>query len=146
MAKIKGQNLRITIGGKYIAFATSCTLHVAADIEESSTKDSTGGWQEQEITGMNWDISCDAMYSVDEDASGVNGVDALDLILAGQPVEVEFEKTSGEQNRVKDTKAATYKGTAIVNDISIQAQNQQNTTYTLQAQGTGALSKVAATA
>jgi hypothetical protein len=90
MGVIKGQNLRITIGGKYIAFATSCTVHIAANLEESSTKDDTNGWQKQDITGLSWDISTDALYSVDTDATGVNGVDALDLILAQQPVTVEF--------------------------------------------------------
>lgn len=141
MAAIKGQNLRITIGGKYIAFATACTVHVAANLEEASTKDSTGGWTEQEITGMSWDISCDALYSVDSDATGVNGVDALALILAQQEVEVEFVQTSGAKNRVEVSSGTTYSGTAIVNDISISAQNKANTTYTLQATGTGQLKK-----
>lgn len=82
MGVIKGQNLRISIGGKFIVFATSCTLHVSAKLEDSSTKDSTGDWDEQEITGMSWDISTDALYSVDKDTNGVNGEDAIDMILA----------------------------------------------------------------
>lgn len=141
MTAIKGQNLRIAIGGKYIAFATSCTVHVSATLEDSSTKDSTNGWQEQEITGMAWDISCDALYSVDEDATGINGVDALDLILAQQEIEVTFEQTQGAKNREKVASSAVYTGKAYVNDISVQAPNRQNTTYTLQATGNGALTK-----
>lgn len=141
---LKGQNLRITIGGKYIAFSTSCTLHVSANLEESSTKDSTNGWQQQEITGMNWDISCDGLYAVDKDATGINGVDALDLVLAQQEVEVEFVRTNGAQNREEAGSAEKYRGKALVNDISIQAQNRQNTSYTLQATGNGELLKVPA--
>lgn len=144
MGVIKGQNLRITIGGKYIAFATTCTVHVAAQLEESSTKDSTNGWQQQDATGLSWDVSTDALYSVDADASGINGVDALDLILAQQPVTIEFTQASGEKNRVAPTGAVVYSGQAIVNDISVTAANRANTTYSLQASGNGALTKSSA--
>ena len=91
MGVIKGQNLRITIGGKYVAFATSCTVHVSASLEDSSTKDSSDGiFQEQQLTGLSWDISTDALYSVDTDASGINAEGALDAILARQKVNIEF--------------------------------------------------------
>ena len=141
MGVIKGQNLRIKLGTKYVAFATSCTVHVSAQLEESSTKDSTNGWQKQEITGMSWDISVDALYSVDTDATGVNGVDALDLILAQQQVDVEFTQAEGEKNRVPATGDIKYSGKAWVNDVSVNAPNRQNTTYTLQATGDGELTK-----
>lgn len=140
MEKIKGQNLRIKLDGKYVAMATSCTLHVSVNLEESSTKDSTNGWQENEITGMSWDISVDSLYAVgDDDTTGIGGEASLDLILAQKEVTVEFERTSGAQNRVAVTGGKVYTGKAFVNDISIQAQNRQNTTYTLQATGNGEL-------
>ena len=141
MGVIKGQNLRIKLGTKYVAFATSCTVHVSAQLEESSTKDSTNGWQKQEITGMNWDISVDALYSVDSDATGVNGADALDLILAQQQIDVEFTQAAGEKNRVPETGDIKYSGKAWVNDVSVNAPNRQNTSYTLQATGDGELTK-----
>lgn len=141
MGVIKGQNLRIKLGTKYVAFATSCTVHVSAQLEESSTKDSTNGWQKQEITGMNWDISVDALYSVDTDATGVNGADALDLILAQQQIDVEFTQAAGEKNRVPESGDIKYSGKAWVNDVSVNAPNRQNTSYTLQATGDGELTK-----
>ena len=141
MGVIKGQNLRIKLGTKYVAFATSCTVHVSAQLEESSTKDSTNGWQKQEITGMNWDITVDALYSVDTDATGVNGADALDLILAQQQIDVEFTQAAGEKNRVPETGDIKYSGKAWVNDVSVNAPNRQNTSYTLQATGDGELTK-----
>lgn len=141
MGVIKGQNLRITIGGKYIAFATTCTIHLAAQLEESSSKDSTNGFKEQSITGMSWDISADALYSVDTDATGVNGVDALDLILAQQRVLVEFVQTTGAKNREDVGGSVTYSGYAWVNDISVSAPNRANTTFSIQATGDGQLTK-----
>lgn len=140
MGVIKGQNLRITIGGKYVAFATSCTVHVSASLEDSSTKDSSDGiFQEQQLTGLSWDISTDALYSVDTDASGINAEGALDAILARRKVKIEFTGTVGTNNR--QATGHKYSGQAWINDVSVNAANRQNASYSLQAQGTGALTK-----
>lgn len=140
MGVIKGQNLRLKIAGKFVGFATSCTVHVSASLEDSSTKDSSDGiFQEQELTGLAWDLSADALYSVDTDATGINAEGALDAILARQKVDVEFTGTVGTNNR--QATGHKYTGQAWINDISINAANRQNASYSLQAQGTGPLSK-----
>ena len=144
MGVIKGQNLRLLIGGKCVAFATSCTVHVSLNLEESSTKDSTNNFTEQSPTGISWDMSCDALYSVDADATGVNAISALDTVLAQQKVQVQFEQTQGEKNRLAVSGGAVYSGYAWVNDISINAANRQNTSYTIQLTGDGQLSKTTA--
>lgn len=141
MGVIKGQNLRITIGGKFVAFATSCTVHTSLNLEESSTKDSTNNFTEQTPTGISWDMSCDALFSVDADTTGQNGVNALDLVLAQQKVQVQFEQTQGEKNRVPVAGGVVYSGSAWVNDISITAANRTNTSYSIQLTGDGLLSK-----
>lgn len=140
MGIIKGQHLRIKLGEKYVAFATACSVHVSATLEDSSTKDDTDGmWSDQELTGLAWDISCDALYSVDADATGINGEGALDLVLAHQKVLVEFTGTEGSNNR--QATGNKYSGYAWINDININATNKQNASYTMQAQGSGALTK-----
>ena len=144
MGVIKGQNLRLLIGGKCVAFATSCTVHVSLNLEESSSKDSTNNFTEQTPTGISWDMSCDALYSVDTDATGVNGINALDMVLAQQRVQVQFEQTQGEKNRVAVSGGAVYSGYAWVNDISINAGNRQNTSYTIQLTGDAELAKTTA--
>ncbi len=144
MGVIKGQNLRLLIGGKCVAFATSCTVHASLNLEESSTKDSTNNFTEQTPTGISWDMSCDALYSVDTDATGVNGINALDTVLAQQRVQVQFEQTQGEKNRIAVSGGAVYSGYAWVNDISINAANRQNTSYTIQLTGDGELAKTTA--
>lgn len=129
---MKGQNLRILINNKCVAFATSCTYHLSATLEDSSTKDDAGGFQKQEVTGMAGDISCDALYSVESDQTGVNGEDALDLLLAGAEVDVEFSGTTGDKNRTAT--GNKYSCKALVNDISVNAANRQNVTYSIQMQ------------
>jgi hypothetical protein len=132
---MKGQNLRILIGSpaKCVAFSTSCTYHLSNSLEDASTKDTEGSFQKQEVTGGAGDISCDALYSVETDTTGVNGTDALDMVLAGQEVDVEFSPTTGTKNRA-ETGGVKYTCKAIINDISINAPNRANVTYTIQMQ------------
>lgn len=58
---IKGQNLRLFVEGKCIAAATSCTIHVTAQTEDATTKDSDGDWVENQCVGLGWDASVDAL-------------------------------------------------------------------------------------
>ena len=131
---MKGQNLRIMIGSpaKCVAFSTSCSYHLSATLEDSSTKDDIGGFQKQEVTGMAGDISCDALYSTEADASGVNGEQALDMLLAGQEVDVEVTATNGDKNRTAT--GIKYTCSAIINDISVTSGNRQNVSYSIQGQ------------
>lgn len=140
MAIIKGQNLRISVGGKIVAASTSCSFHIAANLEEASHKDITGGWSAQECTGKSWDFSTDALVLVDATETGLTAFDAADLV--GETVEITVDLTNGAQNRV--VSQGLYKGTAIVNDFSLTAGNKQNSTYSIQGQGVGELLKVVA--
>ena len=142
MGTIKGQNLRILIGGNFVAFATSCTVHVSKQLEESSTKDSTESWTEQEVTGKSWDISCDALFSVETSNDAINGADALDLALSDEQVDIVFTQPSGDMNRDMTGGGAVWQGKALINDISVNATNKQHVTYSLQAQGVGALERM----
>jgi hypothetical protein len=81
---------------------------------------------------MAGDISCDALFSTETDATGVNGEQALDMLLAGQEVDVEFSPTTGDKNRTATGTKYTCK--ALVNDISVSAANRQNVTYSIQMQ------------
>lgn len=143
---IKGKNLRVFIGGKCIAAATSCTLHVSAQVEDSSTKDSEGNWSESECTGKSWDISCDALVVLTDPVSGGDAKLADDILDAvGTTVTVTFDQTSGAastHNRTAVSPASAIKktGSAILTDVSITAANRQNGTITAQFTGTGALS------
>lgn len=129
---MKGQNLRILIEDKCVAFATACTYHLSANLEDSSTKDDAGSFQKQDVTGFAGDISCDALFSVVTDATGNTGVDLIDTLLAGTEVDVEFSQTNGANNRTAT--GVKYACKAIVNDISVNAPNRANVTYTIQMQ------------
>lgn len=142
MGTIKGQNLRVMVGGKCIAMATSCTFHVSAQLEDSSTKDSVGDFQEQEVTGLSWDAQTESLVTLED--NGTNGElpqDLLSLMINKTKVTLTFDQTSGTNNRVAQNSAIKMSGWAWLNDLSINAANRQNSTISAQFTGTGALTK-----
>lgn len=139
---IKGQNFRLKLGDKFIAGATNLQIHVSSNLEDTSSKDSTGNAQEQEMTGYSYDLTSDSFFSLVGDTTGASSFDLLKATVMGQKVTWEADMVSGAQNReAESASASTHKigGTLIFNDGSITAQNRQNSTATFQAQGTGEL-------
>lgn len=146
MATIKGQNLRVMVGTasgseKCIAMATSCTFHISAQTEDSSTKDDTGDWANNEVTGLSWDASTDSLVTLED--NGTNGElpqDLLTLMINKTKVYLKFDTTSGTNNRTAGNSTIKKSGTAYINDVNVTAANRQNSTLTVQFTGTGPLS------
>lgn len=140
MGTIKGQNLRVMVGGKCIAMATSCQFHVSAQLEDSSTKDSVGDFQEQEVTGLSWDAQTDSLVTLED--NGTNGElpqDLLSLMINKTKVTLTFDQTAGANNRVGQNSVIKKSGQAYITDMSVQAPNHQNSTLSVQFTGTGPL-------
>jgi hypothetical protein len=140
MSTIKGQNLRVMVGGKCIAMATSCTFHVSAQLEDSSTKDSVGDFQEQEVTGLSWDAQTESLVTlVDNGSNGELPQDLLSLMINKTKVTLTFDQTAGTNNRVAQDSAIKKTGQAYITDVNITAANRQNSTCSVQFTGTGPL-------
>ena len=141
MGVIKGQNLRVMVEGKCVAMATNCTFHIAAQLGDTSTKDSENDWQEQEVTGLNWDASTESLVTLtDNGSNGEIPSDILSLIINKTLVTLTFDTTSGTNNRTAQNSALKKSGNAYVTDVSISAANRQNSTLSVKFTGTGALS------
>lgn len=141
MATIKGQNLRVMVGGKCIAMATSCTFHISAQVEDSSTKDDANDFANNEVTGLSWDAQTDSLVTLTD--NGVNGelpTDLMSLILNKTKVTLTFDQTAGTNNRIGQNSAIKRSGQAYLTDYSLSAQNRQNSTLSCQFTGTGPLS------
>ena len=141
MGIIKGQNLRVMVGGKCIAMATSCQIHIGTQLEDASTKDSTGDWQEQEVTGLNWDVTTDSLVTLED--NGTNGElpqDLMSLIINKTKVQLTFDQTTGTNNRTAQNSAIKRTGYAYLTDYNLTAPNRQNSTLNCKFTGTGALS------
>lgn len=141
MGNIKGQNLRVMVGGKCVAMATSCQIHIGTQLEDSSTKDSTGDWQEQEVTGLNWDVTTDSLVTLEDNGSnGELPQDLMSLIINKTKVQLTFDQTSGTNNRTAQNSAIKRTGYAYLTDYNLTAPNRQNSTLNCKFTGTGALS------
>jgi predicted secreted protein len=141
MGTLKGQNLRILLGTstsnlKCISVAQSCVLHVSAQVGESSSKDSTSEWQEQEITAINWDVQVDALVTLTADSSGT----LVTGLTVGETYVVRMATTSGTNNRTPVSNALQVTGDAILSDLSIVASDKENTTFSAKFIGDGPLS------
>jgi hypothetical protein len=141
MATIKGQNLRVMVGGKCIAMATDCTFHISAQVEDSSTKDDANDFANNEVTGLSWDAQTDSLVTLTD--NGVNGelpTDLMSLIINKTKVTLTFDQTAGTNNRTGQNSAIKRSGQAYLTDYSLSAQNRQNSTLSCQFTGTGPLS------
>ena len=146
---IKGQNLRVFVNTgsgnvKCIAMATSCQFHIAASVQDSSTKDDTGDWQQNEVTGLSWDATTDSLVTLDTDNTGNLPTDLMSLIINKTLVTLTFDQTdpTSTKNRtpVSPTSAIKRTGQAYLIDYGLTAPNRANSTLTCKFQGTGALS------
>lgn len=136
MPIIKGQNLRLFIDDKCVAAALNASLHAATNTEDISTKDSTGDWTENEVAGYSWDASSEALI-VDR-SDDANTLESLwNAYVSKRTVDISTCVTGGEKNR----EPATYLlfGQALITDLSIQSQNKNNVTLSIQLSGTGKL-------
>lgn len=141
MATIKGQNLRVMVGGKCIAMATNCTFHISAQVESASTKDDANDFEVNEVTGLSWDAQTDSLVTLTD--NGVNGelpTDLMSLIINKTKVTLTFDQTAGANNRVGQNSAIKRSGEAYLTDYSLSAQNRQNSQLSCQFTGTGPLS------
>lgn len=129
----KGQHLRLIITDsetdKVIALATEMTLHLSAQTEDSSTKDTTdtaGSWQENDVTGRQGDIQFSALLAAGSDGAAITLADVISK-FGDTPISWKIAMTSGPNNRVIGTVICSGQGKIVT--INPQGQNRQNATY-----------------
>lgn len=154
---------------KSIAFATSHTLTVSTDTQQTSTKDDGGKFQSSDYGIISWSLSSENLASYD--GAGYNYQDLIDLMLSQTKVTATFtiEGSSGSSypyssklDSVDDAtgdvwspgitgnigsttgKSLGYTGTVLITSVEVNAPNGENATFTVQLQGDGPLTKTTA--
>ena len=129
-----------------IAFSTDAKLDITVNTREISSKDSTGSFTEHAAGKISWTASSDALYSY-ELSSGTtrNSFDELySLMISRQAVKFAFAKTSGSTpNWTVDSSEKSYTGEVIITGVSINAPNDESTTFSISLKGNGALTQSA---
>lgn len=143
MADIKGQNLRVLLGDDdehlaCVAAATNCQVHLSLEMQEDTTKDTDDDWIPMEPAGINWDVSVDALVLLDNEETGVT----VNSLQVGRVYRLRFAQTAGatgEQNRDAIANVLQLTGNAILSDLQLTAQNQDESQYTAKFTGHGDL-------
>ena len=132
----KGQHIRLVIvegsgtpTSKVVALSTDMTLHLSAQTEDSSTKDTTdtnGSWNEYDVTQRSGDISFNALVGVGTDAGGKSFADFIDQV-SDSLINWKVVMVSGENNRTIGKTVCSGQGK--LTNIQASAQNRQKATY-----------------
>lgn len=155
----KGQHLRILLSryrnqtastSKYVvALGTDLSFHVSAQTEESTTKDSTDNdgvnWNENDVTGVSYDIQIGALVGVNFGTSVGGGAappqeqgNTLEDFIntfSDEPIMWELAVVGGASNRTIIDSIAT--GYGKLSNISMNGQNRQKASYTATLNGFG---------
>lgn len=134
MATIKGQNLRLFMENgsgqmSAIAAAQQCQLSLRIEVKQTSTKDDTDDFAKNIALKLSWSVSANGVVTIDPDRN-----DPASLMnRIGQTVRVELATASGDQN--SDMGEQMLAGDAIISDVQIQANNEDESTYSIQLTG-----------
>ena len=110
------------VDGKSIAYATSHTLSISGDTQDTSNKDEGGGsWASSEVSILNWTASSDNLYSVFCLKSEMNLTDV--------------------PNGGWGTSYPMYQGNVVITSLEVNAPNGEYATFTAQFTGVGELKK-----
>lgn len=169
---IKGGDLMLFVTNNgttnAIAFATSHTLTVSTDTQQTSTKDDGGKYQSSDYGIISWSATSENLASYD--GSGYNFQDLIDLMLSQTKVTATFtiESSSGatypyatKLDSVDDatgdewapgatatiggsSKSVGYTGTVLITNVEVNAPNGENATFSVQLQGDGPLTATVA--
>jgi predicted secreted protein len=126
---MNGTLLLLYVEGTVIAKTTSHSLSVNHSLRETTNKDSAG-WKDNLEGLRDWSIDCDALHAEDN-AFGLE--DLLDFVLTRTQVTLKFStEVSGD---------VKYSGEAWITSVSENAGVEDNVSYSVSFEGTGALSK-----
>ena len=134
----KGQFVRLFLGSDntttpatVIGSAKQLSLHVSVSMESATTKDTTGEWDVQEPTALNYDITTSALMRGNDiitSQTGAKSVADLETIYeAGTPVKWVIANVSGDNNRTKGAVIAS--GSVVLTQLTLNGPNRQNADY-----------------
>lgn len=143
MGTLKGQNFRICIydstAAKYkvIGMATGCTVTLTNNTDDASHKDIVGAAAMPTVTSKSWQVSCDSLNVADTAAM-------LTAIKSMQPMTLMWDETATSNNQTRAKATFARKGSAYLNDVTFNFNDRENSTKSLQFQGSGQLQTVSA--
>lgn len=139
-------NLYLTSGKTVLAYATSCSINVSRETQDTSSKFSCR-WNAVKGGRSSYTVGADALYC--NATNGISFDGLLDLSNSDEPIEwyigqesaytVDSTHLCEDNPHTFDPSKPYYHGTAIVNEVSLEAGNNEIATCSIQLQGSGAI-------
>ena len=137
-----GTSLVVLIGTEVIGFATSCSLSLAIDAPDASTKQSLG-WADEIGGQRSWSLTTDGLATVVPGtvATYVTTAELNALAIARTAVTVKF--TTVDNSTVGGITPVSgdviYSGSAFIESVDMTADMENPVTYSVSFKGTGPL-------
>ena len=135
MGTLKGQNLRVFVGSSVVAKATSCTITLTNNTDDTSTKDDVGMAAKPSVLTKSWQVQVDSLDVTDTGTflTAIKSATAFTLI---------WDETSTTDNTTAQEADFARTGSAYCTDASFVFNDREYATKSLQFTGSGALSTV----
>jgi predicted secreted protein len=137
-----GTSLVVLIGTEVIGYATSCSLSLAIDTPDSSTKQSLG-WADEIGGQRSWSLTTDGLATVVPGtvATYISTAELNALAIARTAVTVKF--TTVDNSTVGGVTPVSgdviYSGSAFIESVDLTADMENPVTYSVSFKGTGVL-------
>lgn len=138
MATLKGQNFRILTLNKSdkkfycVGMATNCTVTLTNNADDASTKDDVGMASKPTVTGKSWSVQVESLNVTDTALM-------LTAIKSMQPFTLMWNETDTSDNQTTTDPSYARTGHAYLNDGTFTFNDRENSTKSLQFQGSGPL-------
>jgi len=137
-----GTSLVVLIGTEVIAFATSCSLSIAIDAPDASTKQSLG-WADEIGGQKSWSLTTDGLATVVPGAVAtyISTTELSNLAIARTAVTVKFTTVNNDTvgGVTPVTGDTIYSGSAFIESVDMTADMESPVTYSVSFKGTGVL-------
>ena len=137
-----GTSLVVLINNEVIAYSTSCSLSIAIDAPDASTKESLG-WADEIGGQRSWSLTTDGLATVVPGtvATYVTTAELNALAIARTAVQVKF--TTVDNSTVGGVTPVSgdviYSGSAFIESVDMTADMENPVTYSVSFKGTGPL-------
>jgi len=133
--------LFVTSGGtkRCIALATTCKISTSMSLRKIASKDS-GVWEESAAGRMNFSVDSDNLFTNDIGLSGWTYNDLFDTLISRTPIAITFGVTTTSGMGYPQTVGAKYlSGSGYITKLDLNAKDNDNSSFTVTIEGTGAL-------
>ena len=123
---------------KALAFSTSCQLSLTGNTLETSSKDG-GKWTSKAVSKLSWSLTTDNLYSVEDFNALVNSWISREELTVAFAVCTNADSDTGLPADGWKI-GGGYTGKVVITSITANAPDNDNATYSVTLEGTGALS------